>query len=223
MTFAIDTLYNYLDGEKTQDIFDVDDSFLKEVAALQQTEQLLREAYERADCPSPETLLLIFDKIENDDLVVGHVERCAFCKADMVALRQQPSYPPPATSWFSKLLQGGKQLLMGTAVQSEKSRLALRGDEETILTFNAEPFNLSVSKESIYKGVWQIKGQILENGEIDENVKGKVFLLQNDAPVSESPIGMFGYFEHHDIAEGEYTLVVELHTNILVTSSFALK
>jgi predicted anti-sigma-YlaC factor YlaD len=212
---------------------------VREHAAL---ERLLRQALYRFDCPSPDLLRdYHWRYLPTDERrrVEAHLETCPHCTEEladladlMTAERAQPSQTllDQARQAAARVRLAVAQLVSPglspeTAVRLDvRSAMALRGDTQEMLLFDAEGVMVSVNLEQEHTGAYTLFGQVLLP-EPAVVAGGHVRLTAREEGMApaQAVLDANGGFTLPDLCPGVYQLVVCLPDRRIVVPTLALK
>lgn len=192
-----------------------------EVTALRAADLGLTAAMFRVECPEPDDLLLYQAGLlgrRDARRIVRHIAGCRDCQLELATLAHTAERAS-ATSLSERIRQAGKQLLRAVLSAPGQPSLAMRGAEPRRHEYHVAGYHLiiAVVPPLAAENIWQIEGQIRrEDDDLSELSGAEVQLLRDDAVVSHDAVDDFGFFALEDIGPGDYTIVIEWATTMIL-------
>jgi hypothetical protein len=180
-------------------------------------ESLFAGALLRANCPTPEVLLLYQATLLNDweaQPVRAHVTTCADCQAELAELAA-----PFASNPIARAFEAGVRWLHAVLQPVPLTpALALRGAEPRRLEYRAEAYQiaLAITPTPGPRGSGQIEGQFSGAEDLLANTPGQSTLFQDGQALQTEAIDDLGFFAFDNVAPGLYRLELQVGNDRIV-------
>ena len=210
----------------------------KEVAELQTIHAILDEVFYESECPDEEELLAYqagFLPRSEQKIIEQHLPDCLYCTQFVGHLQLISDRSEPL---LTRIMQTGKRILSAIFQPTQpQPALALLGDEEQQQIYQAGQYQIMLTTSIPLPGsnLWEIEGHIVNHSNPQMLYEGHVTLLQDTktgipgrplgqgGSVTSDEIDEFGFFALEDLAEGRYTLHIELSNAIIPIHNFTIK